>query len=428
MRSNCPGPLAWCWTAALATALLCLAAAPFPRSSDLPSDPDDTTVWPNRTSRANSDRWLVENHDRIRAMYPRVLLINFSNEHPRERLELMAKRIIAALAEGSRYHGYRDRKAKAFLNYRVWKFVDLRDPGQKKGNSDKIPLDPNRKTGFNMTYNAYFSDRFARYYGVRDPKNSKRFLRLDELVAAGYVHEVWFFAEHTRNMGAYECVELKPVYDDKFRRVADKYVQAGNGGDRRQKWTGRSVRIGFINASRGIGCFMESLSHSLEGTSNSKAIPYFSRYFCEYAGFDLKTRYKLPFDSLYAVQYGKTAIRYPQKDQMVVTHGGKEYTVKNYVAAGGNAHFPPNARRHYDLDNRQPVLSTIEDWRIGSGKGGKDLARPWTNAAFRDYRDRAPDCMGPWLIYWRQNMPGLNNRARDDDGKPMKNWWPFLFY
>jgi len=25
-------------------------------------------------------------------------------------------------------------------------------------------------------------------------------------------------------------------------------------------------------------------------------------------------------------------------------------------------------------------------------------------------------------------MPGLDNTALDDEGRPMKNWWPFLFY
>ena len=46
----------------------------------------------------------------------------------------------------------------------------------------------------------------------------------------------------------------------------------------------------------------------------------------------------------------------------------------------------------------------------------------------KPYREMAPDCMGAWLIYWRQNMPGLDNKQKDDEGKPMKNWWPFLFY
>lgn len=418
-------------------------ATPFPKTIPAPrgmerspgpwNDPKDTTLWPNTTSRANSDPWLAANHDRIRKMRPRVLLINFSNEHRRDHLDRLVGRLIAMLAESSRYHGYRNEKAPVFLQYEVFKFVDLRDADRMTGNSRKIPVkDPARKTGFNMKYADYFGDDFAAHYGVPDPRAPKRFLRLDELVEGGYVHEVWFFesgnVKATPHVGSFEVVELKPVYDEKFRQVPGKYVQAGNGGDRDQPWTGRSVRIGCINASRGIGCFLESLAHGVEGNATSNAIPYFSRYFKELAGLDLDTRYKVPFNSLYAVNYGGKAIRYPDEQTMVVTHRGKEHTLKKYVVAGGNAHFPPNARAHYDLDNDKPVLSTIEDWRIGSGPGGRDQAKPWTNKVIRAYRDRAPDCMGPWLVYWRQNFPGLNNRSLDDAKRPMKNWWPFLFY
>jgi len=28
----------------------------------------------------------------------------------------------------------------------------------------------------------------------------------------------------------------------------------------------------------------------------------------------------------------------------------------------------------------------------------------------------------------RQSFPGYGNVAKDVDGGPMKNWWPFLFY
>ena len=79
--------------------------------------------------------------------------------------------------------------------------------------------------------------------------------------------------------------------------------------------------------------------------------------------------------------------------------------------------------RALDLDGGPPVLSTIETWR----QPGQQ-ARPWTPAVLDPYRDLAPDCMGRWVVYWRQNMPGLGNTALDDDGRPMKNWWPFLFY
>jgi hypothetical protein len=89
----------------------------------------------------------------------------------------------------------------------------------------------------------------------------------------------------------------------------------------------------------------------MEGTANSGTIPYFTKYFHEYAEFDLKTRYGLPFESLYGVDYGQQRIRYPDERTMIVPHQGKEYRVRDYVAAGGNVHFPPNARGHYDQDN-----------------------------------------------------------------------------
>ncbi|MGA2496496.1 MAG: hypothetical protein ABSH20_02070 [Tepidisphaeraceae bacterium] len=173
---------------------------------------------------------------------------------------------------------------------------------------------------------------------------------------------------------------------------------------------------------------MESLSHSLEGTANGRAIPYFTQYFNEFAGFDLNTRFKLPFNSLYSARRGSQKVSYPNPTTMIVPHNGRELRIENYVAFGGNVHFPPNGRADYDMDNREPVMSTIEDWRIGSGPGGKDAAKAYTSDVLKPYRELAPDCMGAWLIYWRQNIPGLDNRARDDQGKPMKNWWPFLFY
>ena len=58
----------------------------------------------------------------------------------------------------------------------------------------------------------------------------------------------------------------------------------------------------------------------------------------------------------------------------------------------------------------------------------KDEPRAFSREKFERYQSVAPDCMGPWLVYWFQSMPGLNNRCIDADGKPMKNWWPFLFY
>ena len=41
-----------------------------------------------------------------------------------------------------------------------------------------------------------------------------------------------------------------------------------------------------------------------------------------------------------------------------------------------------------------------------------------TRARFRQYEQLAPDCMGPWMVYWRQCMPGYGTRCVDDDGQP----------
>jgi hypothetical protein len=91
-------------------------------------------------------------------------------------------------------------------------------------------------------------------------------------------------------------------------------------------------------------------------------------------------------------------------------------------------HFTPNGRKDYDLTNTQPVVTSIEHYRRFDGPDKKDQTMLWSNEKFAKYKKLANDCMGPWLVYWRQNMPGLDNRSKDDSGKAMKNWWPFLFY
>src|SRR5205085_7714018 len=127
----------------------------------------------------------------------------------------------------------------------------------------------------------------------------------------------------------FESVEVKQAYDGQFRKIEGKSVQAGNGGDPGQPFIGRSLRILFINVERGPGCAMESLGHSLEGMANSDAIPYFKRYFVEYAGFDLDKRYGTPFDSLYG--RNGSELRYPDPTTLAYTWEGQERTVRNYV-------------------------------------------------------------------------------------------------
>jgi len=389
-------------------------------------------VWPNEISRANSDEWIVQHHNEIRQMRPRVLVLNFVNGLSPDKAKQKVDALQAALRESSRYHGYSDAAATPFLDYQTFKIVNLTDsqplPEDQKldGNSSFYPRVSNAREGINFRYADLFGEKFARYYNVPAAPGSTKMLSLSELVERGIVHEVWFLAIQGQYGAPFESIEVKQAYDANFHKIPGRSVQAGNGGAPEQPFIGRSLRILFINAERGPGCAMESLGHSIEGTSNSNAIPYFTHYFTEFAGFDLDKRYGMPFNSLYA--RGGSDVSYPTPTSMRYTWKGKTVTVDPYITAGNSVHFMPSARRDYDLDNPVTVFSTIEHFGLHDGPDGKDIAAPWTNARFARYRQLANDCQGPWLVYWRQNFPGLDNKAKDDQGKPMKNWLPFLFY
>ena len=386
-------------------------------------------TWPNSASKANSDDWLIQNHDRIKIMKPKILLINFANGVTAIDATRKANRLIECIREGSRYHGYSDPNAPAFLQYEIAKTVDLTDqsplPEDQKldGNSSKYPRIS--KKDINFGYGSLFSQLFADLYGFDDPSHPSHKLTLKELVDKGIIHEVWFVAYQGDFGAPFESTEVKQAYDDKLHKLVGKSVQSGNGGTEDQPFIGRSLRIVFLNATRGPGCAMESLSHSIEATANCGVIPYFKKYFDEFAMFDLKRRYGTPFNSLYE---RPSEVSYPDPTTLRYTRDGKTIDVKNYVPAGNSVHFPPNGRHDYDLDNPATVMSTIEHFRMRDGNNKGDKAEPWTIKKFEKYRELANDCMGPWLVYWRQNFPGLSNKSLDDAGKPMKNWWPFLFY
>jgi hypothetical protein len=351
-------------------------------------------VWPNAGSAANSDPWLIANHDQIRLMQPRVLAVNFVHglAEPEARAKLAA--LCAALRESSRSHGYRDPGAAVFLDYRIVDIVDLTEPRGADG------------VGFD--YGALYDMR------LHDG------LRLDELVERGIVNEVWLLADHTAHSAPWETVEVKRTYDEDLRPLGFER-HAGNSGEHRAPWIGRSLRTLFVNFNRGVGCAMESLGHSLERMATCGALPYYERYFREYAMLDLDRRFGMPFESLYLK--GPHNVDYPSPTSLRYRVGWRKHRVDGYVASGGNVHFMPNGRFDYDLDSPAAVVSTIETWRQPG-----EQARRWTPAVLDRYRELAPDCMGRWVVYWRQNMPGLDSAALDDDGRPMKNWWPFLFY
>jgi hypothetical protein len=399
----------------------------------------EALAWPNEISRANSDKWLVDNHDRITQLRPRVLVINYANNKSPQDLQAILDRQRAAFRESTRHRGYEDADAPPFIDYQIEKVVDLADrphdprpEGERfEGNSTRYPriadFDASRSGFGNYRYEVLFSEEYAAQYGYEDPENSDRYLTLPELVDRGIVHEVWLLALHGKWGCPFEGIELKQVYDEQFNQLKGQARHAGNGRWEAQPWIGRSLRIMYLNVDRGPGCFLESWGHCIERMGTSRAVPYFSRYFLEFANLDWNTRHGLNTPGLYG--HSNDPIEYPDPSTIrLKTTGGKPFVLENYDAKGGNVHFNPVAVRDYDVKSEHQVYSSIEHFRFGDAPDGGDIKELWDISRFQQNYEVGRDCQGPWLVYWHQNFPGLNNRSKDDDGGPMKNWWPFLFY
>lgn len=407
---------------------------------ELPEPPglsEDRSVWPNRESRRNSDDWLSLHHDAIRQMRPRVLVLNFANDVSAEEIRRHAESVIAAMAEATRHPGYDDPEAASFLRYELLGVVDLRDADAKerpaRTTSSLMPRKADRRPGEPLVdYTALLSDAFAPHLGCADPREPGRFLSIRELVDAGWLHELWFYAIHDPGDAwpGLETCEFKRFYDADARPIPDRFGPAGNGHDRTMPWLGRSFRVAFFNPHRGPGCAMENFGHAMEWIANSGSNLYFKRYFDEFADFDLRSR-GLPIDSFYRTSYDRSSgdrIEFPKPDRIELTVGGERIAVEPFMLRGGSVHFPPGARWHYDLASPATVLSTLETWRQRVSPADSDEPRPFHRDCFARNATVAPDCMGPWVVHWFQSMPGLDNRSIDDDGRPMRNWWPFLFY
>ena len=385
--------------------------------------------WPNEFSKSNSDEWLIRHHDELRVLKPNVLVVNFANGYSADDVKKCANQLADAFREGTKFHGY-NQSSSPFLDYQIYKIVDLADDHKNKnvgvgGDSSKYPRRNQGEKGPGFNYPRLFANEFVGLFDVRDPRTGAQ-LALGEMVKQGLVNEVWIITSADEPRTPAESAELKQAYDANGNKIPGKFVRAGSGGDDKVPNIGRSLRFININIAKGPGCAMEGYCHGLESLAQSEAVPYFSKYFNEYADFDLDKRYKLPFNSFYA-RHG-AALSYPDPTTLETTYEGRKYVVHNYVPRGNSVHFTINSRRDQDLDNPSPVMTTIEHYRQHDGAHGTDKADYFTPAVFQKYKGVSADCMGPWLTYWMQNIPGAGNKSFDDDGRHMKNWWPFLFY
>ena len=407
--------------------------------------------WPNTQSKATSDPWLAEHHDAITKMRPKVLAINFDNDPAtRSKFKPMVEQTIASLAEGSRYHGYSDPNAEPFLEYEVAKYVDLADDvppsGWSHSYSSKVRVDCSSRDFYNFDYAALLGDEYAGFYDIPDPDSPGRKLPLCDLYERGMVHEVWIYM-NIGSDGPYQCadgkvaprvgyaeiLENKQVYDAENHPKPGKFERcAGNGcftprASQAFSACGRTVRVLYINSGRGNGCAVHSAGHGFEWMARSGAVPELEPRFEAFGNFDLDKKHGLPFSDWYACDNDDSCATFTGPNAVDWSVKGRQGHVEPFDQACGNVHFAPNSSKDYD-ENDTEVLSTCEHFGLKDGPDGKDAQEPFSRAKYARYQELTPDCGGAWQVYWRQSFPGLGNEATDADGKPMRNWWPYLFY
>jgi hypothetical protein len=396
--------------------------------------------WPNAVSSANSDPWMVANHDRIVQMQPKVLVLDFYDGKSVDQIRTIAETQIAAIAEGSRFHGYADATAPVFLSYQLLGVVDLTDPSPPTGwpypSSPSLPVD---STGaFDPTQ--LYTEAFAKYYGFPDPNQPSRNLTLCELFEGGTINELWLVVGESPPRAPGLMMESKQVYDNNLQPIAGMFDSCTGYACLTAPACKVTVRIAHLSPTEdGAGCDlvtrMTGMENTGKATDGQDVIPYLEANDVDFFNDDFRMVDGTSFNSWYELcAYAGSAqapcATYPSPTVAQGTYmDGTSWKMDPFVQGCGTSHYPANARFAWDYTNTQPVQSRCEHYRMFDGPGGNDLPDQYTSTkvATND-QNFGPNCSAGWQIYLRQNVPGLGNKARAVDGTPMKNWWPFLFY
>ncbi|MES1209612.1 MAG: hypothetical protein ABUS79_27050 [Pseudomonadota bacterium] len=388
------------------------------------------TVWPTSTHAANSDPWLVAHHDVITQMSPRVMVLDFDNGATPDEVLATAQLQASALAEGSRYHGYADSAAVPFLKIQIVKVVDLTDhPAPAGWSHPSSTLLPTTSTGeFDPT--ALFTARFNDRYGFADPSAPSSSLSLCQLFEQGLVNEVWIQDGEPDVRRAPLNVERKQAYDGSGVAIPGMFLPCvGGAGCLNQIVCGVTVRMAHLDSARGAGCDLQVRGWGIDAMWD--ALPAAGEVARAFLNADFDQRFGVQFASFADIcdLAGDQCVAYPSQTVATGSYAdGTNWRINPFRQGCGSSRFPPNARAYGDFVNGAPVQSRCAGFRLGGGQDGGDVYAAYTSSTVAAQESAFPDCGGGWQIYWRQSMPGAGNQARDANGNPLKNWWPYLYY
>ena len=297
-------------------------------------------------------------------------------------------------------------------------------------------------TGTTINYNSWNTQAFAdSNIQIKDPADpTGPNLTLCGLFEKGVINEVWCMASQTPKCG--ETQESKQVYDANGNKVANKFVSASNGDNITGLGCKVTVRITDFNSSRGVGCHQHAMGHGWERYMDSGALPLLRKQAARFLNWDLDTRVGAPFSNFYSAcnSNGTQLTDCMIWDSKIAMHSGpsaaKTFTIADMSGGCGNAHFYPNTTGTYSYDATTPdpdVLSSCEHYGMKDGTNGADMTTDFTNKMTDTYASQQTgstddDCGGHGTSYIYQNFPNYGTQAKNADGTPMHNWWPYLFY
>jgi hypothetical protein len=414
-----------------------------PASPPAGDAPPAGLVWPNETSSANSDPWLVAHHQEITEIRPRALIINFANGSTVADVMTRWNAMSDAMSAMSRFHGYKDAAAKPFVKHELVKLVDLADRPVPSGwtapNSTKMP----RKNG-GIDFAQLYSQTFANRYDIKDPNQPTHAMTICEMLAKGVINELFIaFSKSGGDGNVPEIIEYKQKYDDRDRPLAGQFEpQAGNGAFDppdlpEARACGRSLRVDFLEMNGTLSGALHVLGHNFEHLAG--AVPVHKKFFWPIYNYDFDKRFQTSFKDWYGISVNKASTDFikftgentvewtcPTGTSCVGQHG----TFSPFNQGCGNTHYAPNSRNSYDMANPQVVLTRCEHYGLRDGPDGQDIQPRYSAATVAELAQKygSDGNGGGWQVYLYQNFPSYQSKAKAADGTPIKNFWPYLFY